>query len=60
LADLLSLRFVDDPYSPEALRFAAINPDHPRADAARRCAERLEQGVALLDRLSAFRIEEAA
>jgi hypothetical protein len=27
LADLLSLRRVDDPFSPEALRFAAIHPD---------------------------------
>lgn len=60
LADLLSLRMVDDPFSPEALRFSAIHPDHPRADAARRCAERLGRGVAVLDRLSAFRIEEAA
>lgn len=57
---LLTLRFVDDPFSPEARRFAGIHPDHPRADNARRCAERMVRGVALLTRLSASSVEEAA
>lgn len=60
LSELLSLRLVDDPFSPEALRFAGIHPDHPRADTARRCAERMVRGVALLTRLSASSVEEAA
>jgi hypothetical protein len=60
LSELLTLCFVDDPFSPEARRFAGIHPDHPRADNARRCAERLVRGVALLSRLSASAIDEAA
>lgn len=53
LRRLLSLELVDDIGSPEAVRFATLHPDDPRADDARLCAEALERGleaVAALER----------
>jgi hypothetical protein len=48
LRRLLHLEFVDDLDSTEAACFAAIDPDDPRADAARICAEALDRGVRTL------------
>lgn len=48
---LLSLDFTTVLGSPEAKRFAAIHPDDPRADAARRCAEAFCQGLRALEAL---------
>ena len=49
LRRLLSLDFTDDIMSDEALFFAAVHPDDPRADDARICAEALQRGVASLE-----------
>ena len=49
LRRLLSLDFTDDVTSDEALFFAAVHPDDPRADDARICAEALQRGVASLE-----------
>lgn len=48
---LLSLEFTTDIKSIEARRFAAVHPDDPRADIARRCAEALGRGVRALEAL---------
>jgi hypothetical protein len=48
---LLRLDFTTDIKSVEAMRFAAVHPDDPRADIARRCAEALGQGVRALEAL---------
>jgi len=48
---LLNLDFTTALGSPEAKRFAAIHPDDPRADAARRCAEALCRGLRALEAL---------
>ncbi len=52
LRRLLTLERTDDPFGPEAARFAMVHPDDPRADAARLCAEALERGVAALTELA--------
>lgn len=51
LRRLLYLEFVDAIGSEEALRFAAIHPDDPRADQARLCAEALDRGIRALEAL---------
>src|SRR6056297_2181074 len=48
---LLRLDFTTDIESVEAGRFAAVHPDDPRADIARRCAEALGRGVRALEAL---------
>ena len=63
LRRLLRLELVDDLASAEAAFFAAVDPDDPRADAARLCAEALDRGVAALVALrgsAASFFEEAA
>ena len=63
LRRLLRLEFIDDPASAEAAFFAAVDPDDPRADAARLWAEGLDRGVAALvapGGSAASRIEETA
>lgn len=54
LKRLLHLHHADDLGSEEAARFAAIHPDDPRADEARRCAEALDRGIAALCALQAI------
>lgn len=54
LADLHRLLHLDlakDLESPEALRFARLHPDDPRADVARRCAEAMSRGVRAFEAL---------
>ena len=51
LRRLLNLEFTDDLTGVEALFFAAVHPDDPRADGARICAEALERGVVALEAL---------
>ena len=48
---LLRLDFTTDIKSVEARRFAAVHPDDPRADIARRCAEAMGRGVRALEAL---------
>ena len=48
---LLRLEFTTNIKSVEARRFAAVHPDDPRADIARRCAEALGRGVRALEAL---------
>src|SRR6056297_1341047 len=48
---LLRVEFTSDIKSVEARRFAAVQPDDPRADIARRCAEALGRGVRALEAL---------
>ena len=48
---LLRLKFTTDINSVEFRRFAAVHPDNPRADTARRCAEALGRGVRALEAL---------
>jgi hypothetical protein len=57
---LLSLDLTDDPFSAEALRFAAIHPDHPDADMARLCCEALERALPSLRVLASHGVTEAA
>lgn len=45
---LLHLEHADRPGSDEAARFAAVHPDDPRADNARRCAEALDRGISAI------------
>ena len=51
LRRLLNLELTDDVTSLEALFFAAVHPDDPRADDARICAEALQRGVVALEAL---------
>ena len=51
LHGLLMLECTDEPWSEEALRFLSIDPDDPRADDARLCAEALGRALAVLDLL---------
>lgn len=51
LRRLLLLDLVDDVTSLEAVRFARLHPDDPRADIARTCAEALDRGVRSLEAL---------
>ena len=60
LRRLLSLDLVDDPFSEEALRFAAIHPDHPDADEARLCCEAVARALPSLEAIGALRLREAA
>ena len=57
---LLSLEMTDDLSSPEAARFACLDPDHPDADTARMCCEALERALASLRVLAAHGMQEAA
>ena len=57
---LLSLDLTDDPFSPEAMRFAGIDPDHPNADMARLCCQALERALPSLRILAAHGVTEAA
>ena len=52
LHGLLTLEPTDDPWSEEALRFLSVDPDDPRADDARLCAEALGRALAALDLLA--------
>lgn len=56
LRALLTLELVDTIDSDEALHFAALDPDHPRADNARLCAEAVVRGVASLEAVSRLRV----
>lgn len=58
LHKLLTLEFVDDIGSHEAALFFAINPDDPRADQARLCAEALERGLAAMAIVTAAGVAE--
>lgn len=49
LRRLLQLELVADLASDEAERFAALDPDDPRADSARICAEALDRGIRALE-----------
>lgn len=51
LHHLLHLDLVQDLKSQEALCFARLHPDDPRADVARRCAEAMSRGVRALEAL---------
>ena len=51
LHGLLTLECTDDPWSEEALLFLSVDPDDPRADDARLCAEALGRALAALDLL---------
>lgn len=51
LRRLLNLELTDDVTSLEALFFATVHPDDPRADDARICAEALQRGVVALEAL---------
>ena len=51
LRRLPNLELTDDMTSDEALVFAAVHPDDPRADDARVFAEALQRGVASLEAL---------
>ena len=51
LRKLLFLEYTADLGSEEARRFAGIDPDDPRADDARLCAEVLDRGVRALEAL---------
>jgi len=51
LRKLLNLEFVSYLESPEAARFAALNPDDPRADQARLCAEVLARSLRAIEAL---------
>lgn len=57
---LLTLEFTNDLNSPEAAFFFDVDPDDPRADDARMCAEALERGLAALKMVRAFAIREVA
>ncbi|MDW3118004.1 hypothetical protein [Roseovarius sp.] len=51
LARLLRLEFADEPWRPEAIRFAALHPDDPRAEAAMYCADAVSRGSRALEAL---------
>jgi hypothetical protein len=51
LHHLLHLDLAQDLKSQEALCFARLHPDDPRADVARRCAEAMSRGVRALEAL---------
>ena len=59
LRQLLQLDLVDT-CDELAGRFSAVNPDDPRADNARRCAEALDRGIRALERATPVRSQEAA
>lgn len=46
---LLTLEFVNNLESEEAARFFTIDPDHPRADNARICADAFDIGIRSLE-----------
>lgn len=52
LRRLLHLEYADRRGSEEEMRFAAVHPDDPRADNARRCAEALDGGIAGIEAIA--------
>lgn len=57
---LLTLEYTDDVDSPEAIYFQSVQPDDPRADDARLCAEALERGLEAMRLHAATAIREVA
>ncbi|MRU14938.1 hypothetical protein FDP25_05780 [Roseovarius sp. A21] len=60
LQHLLHLDLVQDLKSQEALCFARLHPDDPRADVARQCAEAMSRGVRALEALRLVGIKGSA
>ncbi|MDO5704917.1 MAG: hypothetical protein Q4G49_07565 [Paracoccus sp. (in: a-proteobacteria)] len=60
LHQLLHLEFADRWDTEEARRFMSVNPDDPRADNARRCADAIERGLRALRMVRPVASKEAA